>query len=277
MEDLSEYRGRRQLPRAYRVMFENDPHPPGSIDRILWDQMVRLSAATAPSLYSEFTPTRVAYAPGSRPELERLVQRLGIAEGSEEERVGVLARFAAGIVPASPVPLDQLKFGGSEEEIIARGSDWCTDVARVACGLSQVAGLPSRLVILEDTGRAYSGHTIVETWRSGTWGAVDPVRNLVYRTERGTPATTWDLMSRPGLLAAQAGASSDGDARLGQFSWAAIANYPLGTVDSVDYSIGPINQYYRTILSMSERGWPGGLRWLYEEDHEHGSSARPTG
>ncbi|MCI4322295.1 MAG: transglutaminase-like domain-containing protein, partial [Thermoplasmata archaeon] len=243
--------------------------PAGSIDRVLWDTMVRLCPATATALYDGFTPTRSAYRAGTRPELERLVQALDLSDRSEDERVEAVVRFAAGLAPTPPVALDQMWFGGSEEEIVARGSSWCTDVARVACGLCQVAGLPSRLVILEDTGLAYSGHTIVETWRDGTWGAVDPVGNLVYRKQFHESATTWDLMTHPELLDAQPVRHPGPGARRGQFSWAAISNYSLGTLDSVDYSVGAINQYYRTILTMSEQGWPGGLRWLFGEDHTH--------
>ena len=33
-----------------------------------------------------------------------------------------------------------------------------------------------------------------------------------------------------------------------------------------DYAVSPINDYYRSILEMSGRGWPGGLRWLHGED-----------
>jgi len=269
MDAYHAYRGPRQLPRAYRAMFDNDPHPAGSIDRVLWESMVRLCPATATALYGEFTPTRVAYRPGSRPELERIIRALDLGERSEEGRVAAVVRFASGLAPPSSVDLAEMRFGGSEEEIVARGSDWCTDIARVACGLCQVARLPSRLVILEDPDQAYSGHTIVETWRDGAWGAVDAVGNVIYRTEGGAPATTWDLMSRPELLDAQPVGSPTAGARRGQFSWAAIANYPLGALDSVDYSVGAINQYYRTILTMSEQGWPGGLRWLFGEDHTH--------
>jgi transglutaminase-like putative cysteine protease len=229
MDRFFEYRGRRQLPAPYRTMFDNDPHPIGSVDRCLWESMVRLCPATATALYEEFTPTRSPYRAGTRPELERLVRALGLADRTDDERVAAVVRFASGLAPPTPETPERMRFGGSEEEIVTRGSQWCADVARVACGLCQVAGLPSRLVILEDTSRAYSGHTIVETWRDGTWGAVDPVGNLVYRKEFHEPATTWELMSRPELLDAQPVQRPDAGAQRGQFLWAAIANYPLGS------------------------------------------------
>jgi len=269
MDAYLQYRGLRQLPRPYRTMFDNDPHPAGSIDRALWESMVRLCPATADRLYREYTPTQVSYRPGMRPTLEHIVRTLGLADRSEEERVAAIVRFAAGIAPTPPVGLEERRFGGSEEEILSRGSDWCTDVARVACALCQIANLPSRLVILQDINQAYSGHTIVETWRSGKWGAADAIGNVVYRAENGAPATTWDLMSRPELLDAQPVGDVTVGARRGQFSWTAIANYPLGPIDAVDYSVGTINAYYRAILAESARDWPDGLRWLFGEDRSH--------
>jgi transglutaminase-like putative cysteine protease len=269
MDRYSEFRGPRQLPRAYRAMFENDPHPLGSVDRAIWDSMVRLTPETADFLYREFTRPGVAYTPGSRPGLEQIVARLQLAQRPEEDRVARIAEFTSGMAPEAPVPIDRMKFGGTEEEIVARGSDWCPDVARVACALLQVAGVPARIVILENTSEAYTGHTIVEAWRRGRWGAVDPVSDIIYRTNDAAPATTWDLVSHPELIDAHPRAGRTPEAQRGQFRWAAIANYSLGPVSAADYGIGSINQYYRLILTMSDQGWPGGLRWLFGEDHSH--------
>jgi hypothetical protein len=33
-----------------------------------------------------------------------------------------------------------------------------------------------------------------------------------------------------------------------------------------DYPVSSMNDYYRSILERSLQGWPGGLRWLHEED-----------
>ena len=74
-----------------------------------------------------------------------------------------------------------MRFGGTEEQIIARGSDWCTDVVRVACAMCQVAGVPARLVSLFNLSQAHSGHDIIEVFSEGVWGAADPLNGLVYR------------------------------------------------------------------------------------------------
>jgi len=39
-------------------------------------------------------------------------------------------------------------FGGTELEIIKRGSDWCSDLSRVGAALLQCLGMPSRIAIL---------------------------------------------------------------------------------------------------------------------------------
>ncbi len=269
MDPYFDHRGTRQLPPAYRAMFENDPHPPGSVDREIWNEMVRVGPITAVDLYRNFTPTEVTYAAGMRPELERIVRGLSPASGTVEGRVAEVVRFASELAPAVSVALEQMKFGGSEEEIIARGSDWCTDVARVTAALLQVARIPARLVILEDVDRAYGGHSVVEAWRGGVWGTVDPCANVVFRQEDGLPASTWELMNRPELLDAHPRPGGSAAEMRDQYRWAAIANYVLGPRDAVDYSVGPINQYHRTILTQSDEGWPGGRRWLFGEDHSH--------
>jgi len=158
-----------------------------------------------------------------------------------------------------------MRVGGTEEQIIQRASDWCTDVARVGCVLCQVAGMPARLVYLADIGKAYSGHAIIEAFYSGRWGAVDSSTGVIYSHRDGRPAGTWELMRDPALLAAHArpGATYT---NAGQFSAAAIVNYSVADRDAYDYSVSGLNDYYRSILAQSARGWPAGLRWLHDED-----------
>lgn len=122
--------------------------------------------------------------------------------------------------------------------------------------------MAARIVSLADTQAAYSGHQIIEAWRGGSWGAVDP--RVVYTHEDGRPATTWELICRPELIRLH----RRGDATLytnpAQFRAAAISEYP--TADPGHYAVTAISPYCRSILEMADRGWPGGLRWLHGED-----------
>ena len=52
----------------------------------------------------------------------------------------------------------------------------------------------------------------------------------------------------------------------GQFAGAAVSNYFISDSSTYDFSVSGVNDYGRTILAMSGRGWPGGLRWLHGED-----------
>ena len=266
MIDFSFYQGIGQFDRAYQIMLENDTHAPGSVDRALAALMIRLCPQTAAYLYGEYTSTQVRYQRGSRPELECYVEEAMAECGSDEERVEKIARFCSDLGKSVSDELDEMRFGGTEEEIIHRGSDWCTDLARVGCALCQVAGFPARLIMIYDTDMAYSGHQIIEVNRSGIWGAVDPTHGLIYRDSEGKPVSTWELRNQPNLIEAEWRSHQDLGSRLSQFRNTAIANYSVWDREDCDYTISPVNGYYWSLLQMSIRGWPGGVRWLHDED-----------
>ena len=263
MLDLSQFTGIRQFGPAYGVMLENDPHAPGSVDRVLMERMVRLCTDTAGYLYERHTSTTLEYRRGSRPGLENAIRTITKDRSSDEERVAAIARFCAALCERASTGIDTMRFGGTEEEIIRRTSDWCVDVARVGCALFQVTGLPSRIVYLADTGKAYSGHAVVEVYRSRTWGTVDVATGMVFRHGDGSPASTWCLMNQPKLVEAHGPAPYT---YAGQFRVAAVSDYSIWESAKYDYTVSGVNQYYRSILQMSDQGWPGGLKWLNGED-----------
>ena len=266
MMDLSPFTGIGQFGPAYRVMLANDCHAPGSVDRVLMERMVRLCPDTATYLYIEHTPTPVRYERGSRPELESLLREAIAGCGSDDERIADIAGLCASTAERGTEDLDATLVGGTEEEIITRGSDWCTDLARVGCVLYQVAGYPSRIVYLADTDQAYSGHANVEVYRRGVWGAVDSTSGVVYLSPGGHPVTTWKLMNQPEVIEAHAQSTRSNYTRPGQFRHAAISNYNIWDRGAYDYAVSSMNEYYRSILRMSAAGWPGGLRWHLGED-----------
>jgi len=242
-------------------------YAPGSIDRTLTENMIRLCSETVDYLYSEYTPTKSLYEKGSRPELEQYVKRAILGNSSKEKHIEAIARFTSNLQKKATDDLDLMQFGGTEEEIIVRGSDWCTDVARVGCALCQVAGFPARIVNLFDIKRAYSAHVIVEVYRNKVWGAVDPLRNVIHRDSAGTPVSTWDLMNDHHLIEHHYLKDRITALRaLGQFNGVAISNYFVWQAKERDYTVSKINDYYRSILENSNQGWPGGLRWIHGED-----------
>ena len=258
---IAAFQGPGQLGSAYEYMLTHDTHAPGSVDRVLLAQMIRLCQETAAYLYTDYTPVEASYEHGSRPELEQVLARLTLdQDATGEGRLAAIIRFTSSLQETVVEDtVDDLLFGGTEEQIIARGSDWCTDVARVACVLCQAVGLPARLVQLFNLDQAYSGHEVIEVYRDQTWGAVDPLRNHIYRHRSGCPASTWDLMNNPSLVTAQGHDP-------GQLRGAAITNYFVTDWWDYDFTVSQVNDYCRSILTMANRGWPGGLRWLCGED-----------
>jgi len=249
-------------------MFRQYPTPEGSVEHVLLDRWLYLCAATKDVLYPREVPSRPMYKRGSRPEMERFVQGACTTErglGVVVERICTeLARLAG----RNNTPWPDLLFGGTEEEILLRGTNLCGDLSRVACVAFQVAGLPSRLVFLADPTRPYYGHGIIEVSRGGNWGAVDCLSNVVYRKADASPASVWELQQDPDLVVRHQAGEFTTYVQASQFRDAAIVDYPVEERASFSYGVGRANSYYAAILEMADKGWPGGSRWLHGEDSE---------
>ena len=260
---LKKYKGLGVFGPAYKVLLENDPHHPDSVDMVLMKNMILLCKETREFLYTEYTPLNILYKRGSRPKLEKYVELTTAKSKSTEDKIKSICRF----VHELQEKVAEIQVGGTEEQIIERGSEWCTELARVACVLYQIAGFPARIVYLADVERAYSGHAIVEIyWKDwGIWCAVDQSSDVVYLHSNGKPASVWELMHNPKLIQRYSDESLP-YVNPFQFRKAAISNYFVWEWKKYSYQITKINEYYRSILNMSDKGWPGGLRWLHGED-----------
>ncbi|NSW92422.1 MAG: GNAT family N-acetyltransferase [Firmicutes bacterium] len=261
---FARYRGINQFGKAYEYMLSNDTHAPGSVDRMLADKMVRLCDDTKKLLYAE--PVPCSYEKGLRPALEAFVEHAVRGADSDEE---ILDRLLDALLPivkkGEDITLDQMLFGGLEEEIIMRGSDWCTDMARVACILAQLAGIPARIIYAFNLKSAYSGHALIEAFYRGKWGVVDPIRGMRYlKGEDGSPASAWDLMNKNPVKAFSAGRADVVD--YDQYLGVAVADYKVSDRKQFDYSVSTLNDYCKAILEESIKGWPNGLRWIFGED-----------
>jgi len=251
------------LPIAYRRMLQRDVHAPDSVDRVLISRMVRLTEASAGFLYRDYTPTHAIYEPGSRPEVEAAVRRARKIPSLEShvaslESLRLVTNYLSGTASgADDVPLQDLVFGGTEERIIARPTDWCTDLARAACVMLHVAGAAARIVCLFDTAQAYSGHQVIEAYVEGSWVCADPVHGFVHERSDGTPASALDVMRER---------RASPDNRNALFRAVFLVNYNPMMASTCDFTESRVNAYYLSILTQSSAGWPGGLRWLHGED-----------
>ncbi len=148
-------------------------------------------------LYDHYTNANLPYVPGSRPALEGIVDRLQLDDASPIEKVGAIATFVAEQVPwagfyqrdlGKRLPTARAL---DEEGVIASGYGWCNEQARVFCALTQVAGIPSRLVFAANLKEHY-GHVICEALLPDGWLAVDESFAFLFLRD-GKPVRAADI------------------------------------------------------------------------------------
>jgi hypothetical protein len=258
--------GLRGFSPAIDRLLDHRIYAPHTVDAVLQDGAVVVGpeCGTRLSAPPDLSRYRLDELPDRRVLLAALMRHLELAS-HWHERLGRLARFTADIERLFPSPEhsaaggfyptpDDFWWGGTEEQVIAKGSDWCHEVARVYCALSQVAGMPARIVYI--LGRE-DGHAVAECFVEGAWALVDPLAPHVYRREDGMP-----------LSIAEMGRADEGrrrrltrDGREGTyvraryFEFTAVAEYYLVEADRYDYSPSRCNAFNRRLLGP---GWNGG-------------------
>jgi len=246
--------------RQYQIMYENDTHAAGSVDRVLFEKMIKLDEESVGLLYGSYTDLTPRYVPGSRPVLEKIVRRL--KKKPETKTVENITRFCRKkVVERCKIGTVDMLFGGTEEDIIKRTTYWCTDIARVACVLFQVAGLPARILVTGNTNFAYCGHQVVEVYCDGKWRVADPTAGLPYEH----PA--WEIHQNPSLIGRKRPEGNDIFFPPGeQYESVAISNYYIDEAPQHSYETSRLNNYCRAILAHSAKQWEGGIRWIHGED-----------
>ncbi len=155
--------------------------------------------------YDGYTSRRLFHTPGTRPELERIAAATTDGQTNPLAQVGALARWVATNVKwagyalketGTRLPTDR---NFTEESLIRSGYGWCNEQARLFCLLSQVTGIPSRLIFASNPDRKY-GHCIVETLMAEGWMAVDPSFGFCFEME-GKPIRAWDIFHEPPVRA----------------------------------------------------------------------------
>jgi len=70
----------------YGVMYRNDTHADDSVDRVLFERMIKLDKSSVEYLYSSHTDLIGRYENGSRASLEKIVARLQRKKGLRNGR-----------------------------------------------------------------------------------------------------------------------------------------------------------------------------------------------
>ena len=205
--DLTPYLG---LPEGIKVA---DPHRhtytsymPRAIELEQLHNCIKVAPQTVDYLYNQYTPTTTPYAPGTRPLLEQIVQK--ICEGcitDREKAVALLTWRRANYRHVGKCGL------GSEEEVILSGYSMCHDASRTLITLCQVAGLGARMVLgLND--ETFDGHTLTEVCIDGKWSLLDPSPCIpwpYYELADGSFASGHDIQQDPSIVTSAKGEWQD--------------------------------------------------------------------
>jgi len=256
--EIAKHQGRTGISSHWDEVLANDLHSPGSVDAVLSEGQVRLNDHTREFLYSHYTPTFAEYLPGSRPFLEKIVAPL-CADSSPQTALN-LARWVSQIEHNFPTPErptargfyptpDSFLWGGTEEEVIKKGSDWCTELARVYCVLAQVAGIPARIVFCYDLARQLHGHCANEVFLAEGWRFIDPQGDCHFEHPSGEWASAWEVMHKSGLTRCGEGWRAEWYLHPKTDLAMTIVNYFVMDHHKYDYRWDPINDYYRKILA----------------------------
>lgn len=209
--DLAPFTGTdaRCKPNIAAVLRENTTYSmtiyrKGTVDHEIFHHAVVLTDDTAEALYADYTPLDQPYRRGDRPFLERVVAEVTGGLESDFDKAVALMDWVRDLPRTYPNPDGDVFHGGSEEEVIRKGSNMCNEMARVLIVLAQIAGIPSRYIghmvpFDFDRPETGSGHGVTEMYIDGAWSYFD-VRGRYFLTDAGRPASTWELINDPDLI-----------------------------------------------------------------------------
>ena len=153
---------------------------------------------------------------------------------------------------------DHFLWGGTEEFVIAKGSDWCAELARVFCALCELSGISARIVFALD-GSA-DGHVLAECHVDDEWMLVDPLAAKLYEDSRLGRVGAARMHQLTGAEKRVLTASAENyyvHERF--FRHLSVSEYSIRDAAWYDYGLSRCNEYYRQRLS----------------DHWNEASARP--
>lgn len=231
---------------AYGVMLRNDLHALASIDHKFLKEMILLDEESYSFLYHQTAPAAIDM---RGHELYSFSARF--KGNSERQTIENALRYTAKIAAEYQVPFEKMKFGGTEKEILARGTDWCADMARVGAVLLQCNGIPARIVHMANLDKAYHGHVVTEAFYEGKYGICDFLYGYCFYD--GRPLDAYELMRCRQYLEGYP------EEYASLYSVVAINEYdPMGRND---YTVSAPNQYCTNLINQDHGG-----RWIMGED-----------
>ncbi len=171
---------------------------------------------------------------------------------TEHETIQEVLKMTSAMAYDYKVPFAEMLFGGTEKEILQRGTDWCTDMARVCCVIVQCCDIPCRMIHLADKNCAYHGHVVCEAYYENHYGVIDPIYGFQFYNEK--PLSAYNLLYQ------------HHDMKIGYegymdlYGMIAINEYhPLAQTN--DYTITKPNAYYTKLMQTKHNNM-----WFMGED-----------
>ena len=242
--------------RAYEHMFRNDLHHKRSVDHKLLKNMVFLDENSKPFLYRAPQPVSDDIHNHALYEIAHKLK-----DDNHLESIYRTIEFVNSIVTKYDVAFEEMVFGGTELEIIHRGSDWCSDLSRVGAALLQCLGMPSRIVMLVNPFKAYHGHQVVEVYVDGTYMMCDFLYGVTGKLDRYY--SVYDLLNNAILVKKIYNIKIDDENQLdyiaGLYNLAAISEYDINKRHK--YYTSKPNKYYQKMMNLNQDG-----TWQMNED-----------
>ena len=223
-------RGYDVFGKAYGIMLRNDLHDIHSIDHKFLNEMIYLEEESYDVLYN-CKPVKIDM---TDHELYTFAQQFRGC--NDKETIHNILAYTKKMADDCNDDFEKMKFGGTEKEILERGTDWCADLARVGAVLLACNNIPARIVHLVNPLKAYNGHVVVEAFYEDKYGVCDFVYGYCFYENKPLDAYTLMNNKEKYLLAYPKSYSE---------MYLAIAINEYNPMDmNNNYAISSPNQYY---------------------------------
>ena len=231
--------------KSYEIMLRNDLHAEASIDHELMRNMVLLDEESCEYLYDQ-----PVYPDLRSHELYAYAQQFKAPQ--EKQSIRKILDFTSDIAGRFDLEFKNMLFGGTEKQILQRGTDWCADMARVGTVLLQCIGIPCRILNLANLDKAYNGHVVGEAFYEGHFGIVDFIYGYQFYGDK--PINAHDIMQNTDLL------NPYPETYRGLFSAIGISEYDP-TNEKNCYLMSKPNEYYMRLIYTNHNDM-----WIMGED-----------
>ena len=254
--------GCRGFSRAYDRLLSERIYRTGTVDAVLQDGAVEVCDVTLRrfTLPPDSGNDDVAILRRKRPLLAHFADS-AVRTYLAKCKVTSLALFCRDIETQFPSPEhsalggyysspDDFMWGGVEEFVIAKGSDWCAELARVFCALCEMVGVPARIVFALDG--SDDGHVLCECFDDNEWMLVDPLAAKLYQDAhigRVGAARMHQLTNEVRRVLTASAESYYVHERF--FRHLSVSEYSIRDAERYDYGLSRCNEYYRQRLSDS--------------------------